>query len=203
MDVESVPHAAPLTDEELNQRIFDAFTEFIKQVQTVGQSIAADFGIAGSDIMALLKLEAPMTMKELGQKMGCDPSFVTAIADALEKHLLARREPSQRDRRSKNLCSPRRARPPGTGSSANWRPGHHGARWTPASASACSPCCRRCSDCVTGGDCHNIGGRLVSWSGSDGNLSRRSSSPLMTAPNGEGRDLRGTRATVRSAQKRS
>jgi MarR family transcriptional regulator, organic hydroperoxide resistance regulator len=103
MDVESVPHAAPLTDEELNQRIFDAFTEFIKQVQMVGQSIAADFGISGSDILALLKLEAPMTMKELGQKMGCDPSFVTAIADALEKHLLARREPSQRDRRSKNL----------------------------------------------------------------------------------------------------
>jgi DNA-binding MarR family transcriptional regulator len=103
VDVESVPHAAPLTDEELNQRIFDAFTEFIKQVHTVGQGIAADFGISGSDVMALLKLEVPMTMKELGQKMGCDPSFVTAVADALEKHLLARREPSQRDRRSKNL----------------------------------------------------------------------------------------------------
>jgi DNA-binding MarR family transcriptional regulator len=42
-------------------------------------------------------------MKELGQKMGCDPSYVTSIADALEKHGLARREPSVRDRRSKNL----------------------------------------------------------------------------------------------------
>jgi DNA-binding MarR family transcriptional regulator len=44
-----------------------------------------------------------MTMKELGLKMGCDPSFVTSVADALEKHGLARREPSQRDRRSKNI----------------------------------------------------------------------------------------------------
>jgi MarR family transcriptional regulator, organic hydroperoxide resistance regulator len=35
--------------------------------------------------------------------MGCDPSFVTSIADALEKHGLARREPSLRDRRSKNI----------------------------------------------------------------------------------------------------
>ena len=57
----------------------------------------------GSDAIALLKLDAPMTMKELGQRMGCDPSFVTSIADALEKHGLARREPSLRDRRSKNI----------------------------------------------------------------------------------------------------
>jgi len=42
-------------------------------------------------------------MKELGLRMGCDPSFVTSVADALEKLGLARREPSQRDRRSKNL----------------------------------------------------------------------------------------------------
>ena len=48
-------------------------------------------------------LEAPMTMKDLGLRMGCDPSFVTSVADALEKHGLARREPSQRDRRSKNI----------------------------------------------------------------------------------------------------
>jgi MarR family transcriptional regulator, organic hydroperoxide resistance regulator len=48
-------------------------------------------------------LETPMTMKELGLRMGCDPSFVTSVADALEKLGLARREPSLRDRRSKNL----------------------------------------------------------------------------------------------------
>jgi DNA-binding MarR family transcriptional regulator len=42
-------------------------------------------------------------MKELAQRMGCDASFVTAIADVLEKRGYLRREPSLRDRRVKNL----------------------------------------------------------------------------------------------------
>jgi DNA-binding MarR family transcriptional regulator len=112
LDIEPVPHAVPLnlapeqgslTDDELNQQISEVFTEIIKYAHGLGQSIATEFGLTGSDAMALFKLEAPMTMKELGLRMGCDPSFVTTIADALEKHGLARREPSQRDRRSKNI----------------------------------------------------------------------------------------------------
>jgi MarR family transcriptional regulator, organic hydroperoxide resistance regulator len=95
--------AGPATDDELNQQISDVLTELIKHAHDMGQDIATEFGLTGSDAIALLKLEAPMTMKELGQKMGCDPSYVTSIADALEKHGLARREPSVRDRRSKNL----------------------------------------------------------------------------------------------------
>jgi MarR family transcriptional regulator, organic hydroperoxide resistance regulator len=95
--------AGPATDDQLNQQISDVLTELIKHAHDLGQDIATEFGLTGSDAMALFKLEAPMTMKELGQKMGCDPSYVTSIADALEKHGLARREPSVRDRRSKNL----------------------------------------------------------------------------------------------------
>jgi MarR family transcriptional regulator, organic hydroperoxide resistance regulator len=117
-DAEPVPHAQPLiteplnpeplateslTDEQLNQQISETFTEIIKYAHELGQSIATEFGLTGSDAMALFKLDAPMTMKELGQRMGCDPSFITTIADALEKHGLARREPSLRDRRSKNI----------------------------------------------------------------------------------------------------
>jgi MarR family transcriptional regulator, organic hydroperoxide resistance regulator len=103
LDAEPVPHAEPLTDEQLNQQISDTIPELIKRFHDVGQSIATEFGLTGSDAMALFKLDAPMTMKELGQRMGCDPSFITTIADALEKHGLARREPSLRDRRSKNI----------------------------------------------------------------------------------------------------
>jgi len=111
LDAERVPHAEPylvsqdgsLTDNELNQQISEVFTEIIKYAHDLGQQIATEFGLTGSDAMALFKLEAPMTMKELGLRMGCDPSFITTIADALEKHGLARREPSQRDRRSKNM----------------------------------------------------------------------------------------------------
>ena len=92
-----------LTDDELNQQISDVFGELIKYAHDLGQSLATECGLTGSDAMALFKLEAPMTMKELGLRMGCDPSFITTIADALEKHGLARREPSLRDRRSKNI----------------------------------------------------------------------------------------------------
>jgi MarR family transcriptional regulator, organic hydroperoxide resistance regulator len=90
-------------DDELNQQILDVLAELIKHAHDLGQGIAADFGLTGSDAMALVKLDAPMTMKDLGLKLGCDPSFVTTIADALEKHGLARREPSLLDRRSKNI----------------------------------------------------------------------------------------------------
>jgi MarR family transcriptional regulator, organic hydroperoxide resistance regulator len=92
-----------LTDDELNRQISEVFGELIKYAHDLGQSLATEFGLTGSDAMALFKLEAPMTMKELGLKMGCDPSFITTIADALEKHGLAQREPSLRDRRSKNI----------------------------------------------------------------------------------------------------
>ena len=103
LDAEPVAHAEPLTDEQLNQQISDTFPELFKFFHEIGQRIATEFGMNGSDAIALLKLDTPMTMKELGQRMGCDPSFVTSIADALEKHGLARREPSLRDRRSKNI----------------------------------------------------------------------------------------------------
>ncbi|HYB45732.1 MAG TPA: MarR family transcriptional regulator [Streptosporangiaceae bacterium] len=112
LDAEPVPHAEPLfvtetgdpvSDDELNQQIANAFTELIKEAHELGQGIASDFGLTGSDAKALFLLGTPLTMKELGQRMGCDPSFVTTVADALERHGLARREPSQRDRRSKNL----------------------------------------------------------------------------------------------------
>ena len=103
LDAEPVAHAEPLTDDQLNQQISDTFPELFKFFHEIGQRIATEFGMNGSDAIALLKLDAPMTMKELGQRMGCNPSFVTSIADALEKHGLARREPSLRDRRSKNI----------------------------------------------------------------------------------------------------
>ena len=109
LDAEPVPHATPLVtgavpdDDDLNQQIADTFGELIRNAHDLGQAIATDFGMTVSDTKALFMLDAPMTMKDLGLRMGCDPSFVTSVADALEKHGLARREPSQRDRRSKNL----------------------------------------------------------------------------------------------------
>jgi DNA-binding MarR family transcriptional regulator len=87
----------------LNRDILDSLTTLVKRAGTIGHSIAAGFGVAPHDLLALFKLDGVLTMKELAQHMGCDASFVTSIADTLERRGFARREPSQRDRRVKNL----------------------------------------------------------------------------------------------------
>jgi len=99
------PDAARAEDSApaLNRDILDALTTLVKQAGSVGQAIADGFGLAPHDLLAMFKLEGGLAMKELAQRMGCDASFITTIADNLEKHGLLRREPSQRDRRVKNL----------------------------------------------------------------------------------------------------
>lgn len=87
----------------LNRDILDALTTLVKRAGTIGQSIAAEFAVAPHDLLALVKLEGGLPMKELAQRMGCDASFVTTIADTLEKRGFLHREASQRDRRIKNL----------------------------------------------------------------------------------------------------
>lgn len=87
----------------MNRDILDAFPGLIKQFGAVSQAVAAEFGVTPSDLFALLKLDGALSMKELAQRMGCDASFVTSIADEFERHGLARRAPSQRDRRVKRL----------------------------------------------------------------------------------------------------
>jgi MarR family transcriptional regulator, organic hydroperoxide resistance regulator len=96
--------AVPGDASALDRGILGALTDLIKQAGAISHSIAASFGVAPSDLLALFKLsDGVLSMKELAQRMGCDASFVTVIADALEREGLARREPSQRDRRVKEL----------------------------------------------------------------------------------------------------
>jgi DNA-binding MarR family transcriptional regulator len=89
--------------DRLDQELFDAMAEFLGQLLRRGEKLAEHFGVPLFCLKALHRLGAPVTMKELGMQMGCDPSFVTMIADTLEQRGLARREPSPVDRRLKNL----------------------------------------------------------------------------------------------------
>ena len=88
---------------ELDQDIFDALSEFFAHLVQRGEALADEFGVPAFCIKAIHRLDTSVTMKELGRRMHCDPSFVTLIADTLEKHGLARREPNAADRRIKNL----------------------------------------------------------------------------------------------------
>jgi DNA-binding MarR family transcriptional regulator len=87
----------------VNRDILDSLTSLIKLVGGVAQGISAELEIAPHDLLAMFKLDSVLSMKELAQHMGCDASFVTTVADTLERRGFVRREPSQRDRRVKNL----------------------------------------------------------------------------------------------------
>ena len=89
--------------DQLDQEIFDAVAEFLGQLLRRGEQVAEQFGVPVFCLKALHRLGDPVTMKQLGEQMHCDRSFVTMIADTLEERGLARREPHPADRRLKNL----------------------------------------------------------------------------------------------------
>jgi DNA-binding MarR family transcriptional regulator len=89
--------------DQLDSEILDAMGELIAALIARSEQIAQRFGVPAFCLKALHLLESSMAMRDLGKFMHCDPSFVTAIADLLEKRGLARREASTADRRIKNL----------------------------------------------------------------------------------------------------
>jgi DNA-binding MarR family transcriptional regulator len=65
--------------------------------------VAADLGLSQGGLRALLAVSpvAPRPQKELAVAMNCDPSYVTALVDELERTGYATRRPSATDRRVK------------------------------------------------------------------------------------------------------
>jgi DNA-binding MarR family transcriptional regulator len=92
------------TDEDLlDLEILDGVAGLFARLVTEGEAAAKNFGLPAFVIKALHMLDAPLAMKDLGRLMHCDPSFITGIADTLERHGLAARESDPGDRRVKRL----------------------------------------------------------------------------------------------------
>jgi DNA-binding MarR family transcriptional regulator len=89
--------------DQLDSEIFESMGELVEAMIAKGEQVAQRFGVPAFCLKALHELASPMAMRDLGRRLHCDPSFVTAIADLMEKHGLARREASTTDRRIKNL----------------------------------------------------------------------------------------------------
>ena len=83
--------------------LLDALGGLIARLLAEGERLAKDCEVPTFFIKALHLIDGPLAMKELGQRMHCDPSFVTNIADMLEKRGLAVRESDPADRRVKRL----------------------------------------------------------------------------------------------------
>lgn len=60
-------------------------------------------GLTAPQATALRELTGPMTMSELAERMGCEPSNATFVIDKLEKQGLLERHPHATDRRAKQL----------------------------------------------------------------------------------------------------
>lgn len=89
--------------EQLDAEILDGVFELVGRIMALSEGMAQRWHVPSFFFKALHTLERPMAMKDLGKRMHCDPSFVTVVADMLEKRGLARREAHPGDRRVKNL----------------------------------------------------------------------------------------------------
>jgi DNA-binding MarR family transcriptional regulator len=98
----SVP-PQPVDEQSQTWEVADRFFELMGRIIREGEALAQELGVPMPFVKALHQMDCPLAMKELGKRMHCDASFVTLVADMLEKRGLARREPHPADRRIKNV----------------------------------------------------------------------------------------------------
>ena len=89
---------------DLDVEILDSMAELLAAMLTRAEEVAQRNGVPIFFLKALHRLDCPLAMKDLGLRMKCDPSFVTNIADQLEKRGLATRESDPADRRVKRIA---------------------------------------------------------------------------------------------------
>jgi DNA-binding MarR family transcriptional regulator len=97
------PSTGQLSTGQLNAAIEECVFELTGRMIGQVERIAQRLSVPAIFIKVLHVLDAPMAMKDLGKRMHCDPSFVTAVADMLEKRGLAQRAAHPGDRRVKHL----------------------------------------------------------------------------------------------------
>lgn len=82
-----------------------------RQIEDHVRKRAVRLGLTAPQATALRELNAPMTVRELAERMSCEPSNATFVIDKLEKQGLIERRPHPTDRRAKRLV----LTPEGTG----------------------------------------------------------------------------------------
>ena len=85
-----------------------ALGEIFLHVRDHFERVVAPYDLPPPCAKALHLIDGSISMKEIGARIHCDGSFVTAIADTLEERGLARREIDGNDRRIKNLVLTRK-----------------------------------------------------------------------------------------------
>ena len=74
-----------------------------RQIEDHVRERATKLGLTAAQATALRELTGPMTLRELSDRMSCEPSNATFIADKLEQRGLIERHAHPQDRRAKQL----------------------------------------------------------------------------------------------------
>ena len=86
-------------DWELAKLVHELDTQsYARQRERVGK-----LGLTIAQASALRELTGPMTMRELAERMSCEPSNAIVVIDQLESQQLLERRPHPTDRRAKQL----------------------------------------------------------------------------------------------------
>lgn len=91
------PRTDPLTLE-----VVELIGEVVARYHQEYEEAASRHGLTGAQarVLGLLSLE-PLPMRQVAQRLKCEPSNVTGIVDRLESRALVERQPSPGDRRVK------------------------------------------------------------------------------------------------------
>ncbi|WP_308249824.1 MarR family winged helix-turn-helix transcriptional regulator [Sphaerisporangium fuscum] len=78
-------------------------TGLAKQIEAHLRGHASTLGLTASQGVALRELNRPLTLRELADRMSCEPSNATFVADRLEEQGYLERHPHPGNRRAKQL----------------------------------------------------------------------------------------------------
>lgn len=90
-------------DSATSREAFVAIRQLLELMRGRANDVVRGLGLPLPAAMALSRLDEPVAMSKLGHELGCDPSFVTWLADTLEGQGLVVREADPSDRRVKKL----------------------------------------------------------------------------------------------------
>ncbi|MEU4573494.1 MarR family winged helix-turn-helix transcriptional regulator [Nonomuraea sp. ATR24] len=93
----------PETQAQADRELCGLISGLAKQIEAHVRVRAATLGLTASQGVALRELTGPMTLRELAERMSCEPSNATFVADRLEEQGHLERHPHPGNRRAKQL----------------------------------------------------------------------------------------------------
>ncbi|MEU5566374.1 MarR family winged helix-turn-helix transcriptional regulator [Micromonospora musae] len=91
------------TRPQADRQLCGLVRDLASQIETHLRTRAATLGLTPTQATALCELTHPMTLRDLADRMSCEPSNITFVADRLEGQGYLERHPHPDDRRAKQL----------------------------------------------------------------------------------------------------